>query len=325
MKKQVVICDGLSIFMRHYCANPTMSKHGYHMGGLMGFLGTLRDLGSRFSPSEVLVVWEGGGSIKRRLLDKAYKNGRRPAKLNRYYEDDIPDSADNRNFQIRKLVEVIKMLPIRQIYVPDCEGDDAVAHLARRRLRDSGDAEVIIVSSDRDYYQLISDRVLIWSPGRRKLIDRAACLEEFHVSPENFCLAKAIVGDTGDNVIGVEGVGYKTLAKRFPFLSECVTVDLDRIMEACNQIASRRISKAITSIAASQDLIRKNLRLVSLDAGSLPADIVKRIDGAYDSEHTEGRSNKIEMYRFMIAEGLNNYDIDSLFAAVTQRIENATN
>lgn len=311
--------------MRHYCANPTMSKHGHHMGGLVGFLGTLRDLGSRFSPSEVLVVWEGGGSVKRRLLDKAYKNGRRPAKLNRYYEDDIPDSPDNRNLQIRKLVEVMRMLPVKQIYVPDCEGDDAVAHLARRRIRDCDRSEVVIVSSDRDYYQLIGERISVWSPGRRKMIDRHACLEEFHVSPENFCLAKAIVGDIGDNVTGVEGVGFKTLAKRFPFLSESVRVDLDRVMEACEAAPGRRIPKMISRIAASRELIQKNLRLVSLDAGSLPANIVKRIDDAYDSEHTEGRANKIEMYRFMIAEGLNSYDIDSLFAAITQRIENATN
>ena len=108
MSKKVVICDGLSIFMRHYCANPTMSKQGYHMGGFVGFLGTLRDLGTRFRPTEVIVVWEGGGSKKRRLLDKAYKNGRRPTKLNRFYEDDIPDTTDNRNYQIRKLVEALE-------------------------------------------------------------------------------------------------------------------------------------------------------------------------------------------------------------------------
>lgn len=323
MTKRVVICDGLSIFMRHYCANPTMSKHGHHMGGLVGFLGTLRDLGSRFSPSEMLVVWEGGGSVKRRLLDKAYKNGRRPARLNRYYGDDIPDSTENRNLQIRKLVEALRMLPVRQIYVPDCEGDDAVAHLARRRLRDCESAEVIVVSSDRDYYQLISDRLSVWSPGRRKLIDRDACLEEFFVSPENFCLAKAIVGDTGDNVTGVEGVGYKTLAKRFPFLAGDDTVDLGRVIDACQQATGRRQPKMLGRIVESHELIRKNLRLVSLDAGTLPADIVKKIDGAYDSDQTVGRANKIELYRFMIAEGLNSYDIDSLFAAVTQRIENA--
>ena len=323
MTKRVVICDGLSIFMRHYCANPTMSKHGHHMGGMTGFLGTLRDLGSRFSPSELLVVWEGGGSTKRRLLDKAYKNGRRPAKLNRYYEDDIPDSAANRNMQIRKLVEAIRFLPIRQIYVPDCEGDDAVSHLARRRLRECEECEVIIASSDRDYYQLLSNRLFIWSPGRRKLIDRAGCLAEFHVSPENFCLAKAIVGDVGDNVTGVKGVGFKTLAKRFPFLSTATVADLDDVMDACRAIESKRTPKMVTHILESRDLIRKNLRLVSLDVGTLSGNIVKQIDDAYDAEHTIGRANKIKAYRLMITEGLNNFDVDSLFAAVTQRIEYA--
>ena len=322
MSKKVVICDGLSIFMRHYCANPTMSKQGYHMGGFVGFLGTLRDLGTRFRPTEVIVVWEGGGSKKRRLLDKAYKNGRRPTKLNRFYEDDIPDSTDNRNYQIRKLVEVLRNLPVRQIYVPDCEGDDAVAHLARRRYTDCEECEVVIASSDRDFYQLINDRINIWSPGRRKMVDRDACLEEFHVSPENFCLSKSVVGDVGDNVTGVQGVGYKTLAKRFPFLASDDVLSLQDIFDACSEF-TKRTPKMITNILASRDLIQKNLRLVSLDAGTLPANIVKRIDDAYCSEHTVGKANKISFYRLMTQEGLNSFDVDTLFFAVTPGISHA--
>jgi DNA polymerase-1 len=310
-ERPVVIIDGLSVFMRHYCANPSMSSNGEHMGGFAGFLGSVREISQRFTPSKIVVVWEGGGSKKRRLIDKAYKNGRRPAKLNRYY-DDIPDTQTNRNSQLSKLVSALRHTPVKQIYVPDCEGDDAVAHLTRVVMRDEG-KHVIIVSSDRDFYQLISDSVSVWSPGKRKLIGPAECVEEFNVHPNNFALAKAIVGDPGDHVLGVKGVGYKSLSKRVPGFDSDNQLCFQDVLSVCQ--VSRETSKAkiYVDIPDETERIKKNIRLVSLDAGTLPATIEKKIEEAYKSSVTGGKPNKIELYRMIIREGLSKIDVDSIF------------
>ena len=127
--KPVLIIDGLNFFTRHFVVNPTMSQNGEHLGGFVGFLKGIRLLSERCSPEQIVVVWEGGGSARRRAIFSEYKQGRRPQKLNRYY-DDIPDTISNRNKQVALLVEALKYVPIRQIYVTDCEADDAIAYLS---------------------------------------------------------------------------------------------------------------------------------------------------------------------------------------------------
>ena len=315
MSSKIVIIDGLSVFMRHYCANPTMSQNGDHMGGFAGFLGSLRDVSRRFTPKQIVVVWEGGGSKKRRLIDKAYKRGKKPVKRNRYYGDELPDTHNNRNDQVSKLVTALKHLPIKQIYVPDCEGDDAVAHLSRLIVRD-GSEDVVIVSSDRDFYQLITDRVTIWSPGRRKQINSKECIEEFRVHPNNIFLAKAIVGDSSDNVKGVSGVGYKTLTKRIPGFDQEDIMDLQDVVHVCETSQKTSKAKIYVDIPNELSTIRTNIRLVSLDAGTLPGHIANKIETSYNSSATDGTPNKIELYRFIMHEGLPLLDIDSIFSSL---------
>lgn len=316
-----IIIDGINVFFRHFAANPTINKNGEAAGGIVGFLGSIRDVATRFGPRQIIVAWEGGGSKKRRGIDASYKGGRRPIKLNRFYDDDIPDSIANRNMQVKKLVAALKLLPIRQVYVPDCEGDDIVSHLVNIVLRDSND-NIIIVSSDRDFYQLISDRVCVWSPGRRLLIDKKGCLQEFGVSPCNFCLAKAIAGDTSDQIRGVPGIGFKTLSKFIPAIASEVELNLDTILDTIRFLQTTSKIKSLQTILDYQEKIKHNIRLISLDAGNVPGDIVKRIEAAYDSDHTMGSPNKLELYRMMARDGLNKFDIDSLFISICRTYKN---
>ena len=110
--RPVLIIDGLNFFMRHFVANPTMSDHGNHVGGFVGFLKGLGHLCDRIAPSEIIVAWESGGSPRRRAIFKDYKDKRRPQKLNRYYQDDIPDTTQNRDNQITKIIEALRCVPV---------------------------------------------------------------------------------------------------------------------------------------------------------------------------------------------------------------------
>ena len=82
-----------------------MSKHGYHVGGIVGFLNGIRLLSDKFSPDRIYVIWESGGSQKRRNILPEYKNRRRPQKLNRYYNDEIPDTVQGRDNQISVIIK----------------------------------------------------------------------------------------------------------------------------------------------------------------------------------------------------------------------------
>ena len=225
--KPVLIIDGLNFFTRHFVVNPTMSQNGEHLGGFVGFLKGLRLLSERCSPEQIVVVWEGGGSLRRRAIFSDYKAGRRPQKLNRYY-DDIPDTVSNRNKQVALLVEALKYVPVRQVYVPDCEADDAIAYMTRYYYREH---KCVIVSSDKDLYQLIDGRVTQWSPGQKVYITPDKVKKKFGVSVENFVTTRAFTGDPSDGIKGVPHAGFKSLAKRFPSLGEDRHVSVSDVVQ----------------------------------------------------------------------------------------------
>ena len=107
----------------------------------------------RVSPKRVYVVWESGGSKRKRDLFPDYKQGRRPQKLNRYYEQDIPDTIQNRNYQVKLLVDILSCFPVTQLYVEDSEADDAIGYMCKYKLHTD---ENVVISSDHDFYQLLN-------------------------------------------------------------------------------------------------------------------------------------------------------------------------
>jgi 5'-3' exonuclease len=110
---------------------------GQHIGGIVGFLQSLNLLIANHKPKECVIVWEGGGSTRRRAIYPDYKSRRRPVKLNRFHEGDIPDTVENQTWQVHVLVNAMKNLPVRQIYVSDCEADDVIGYLAKYSYKDS--------------------------------------------------------------------------------------------------------------------------------------------------------------------------------------------
>ena len=104
------------------------------------------------------------------LLISRLNKGRKPQKLNRFYGNDIPDTVENRNYQLAFTIELLKHTPVKQLYIDSCEADDIIGYLAKNTFRDEA---VVIASSDKDYYQLINENVTQWSPGQKKFISKA--------------------------------------------------------------------------------------------------------------------------------------------------------
>src|SRR3990167_3916395 len=116
----ILIFDAQNIFTRHYLANGALSDLGHQVGGIIGFLSSIKNLSETLLPSQIIVCWEGsGGATKKRNLYPEYKQHRKPPKLNRFYKDDIPDTKENKNWQISSLIEILKYLPICQVCVSD--------------------------------------------------------------------------------------------------------------------------------------------------------------------------------------------------------------
>ena len=308
----VLIVDALNLFTRHYVAHPAVGSNGQHVGGIVGFLYSVIGLIERYMPTQVIVVWEGGGSTKKRSLYSEYKQGRRPAKLNRYYDDDLPDTVQNRNQQILVIIEALKHTPICQLYIPDCEADDVIGYISKYSYREN---RKLIASSDRDFYQLLDNKTIIYSPTWKKLVTSKEVREKFRITTQNFCLAKSICGDASDNINGIKGVGFKTLAKRFPVLNEDNDVTIDDIINHSTlMIKEGSKVKAYQNIVENEDVIRRNWKLIYLDTGNLSSSQIKRITSSLDT--FVPIKNKIQIMRILLREGIQTFNVDRMFLAM---------
>ena len=296
--------------MRHFVVNPSMAETGEHVGGFLGFLAGLGNLCENLAPEKVVVVWESGGSIKKRGVDPTYKNGRRPPTLNRYYGDDIPSTAENHNMQVSLLAKALTHLPVTQIYVRDCEADDIIGYLSRYTFKPT---RIVLVSSDRDLYQLIDDRVQQWSPGQKKMITRQDVIDKFGVSSENFISARVFIGDSSDNIKGVKGAGFKSMSKWFPELSGSDFVSYKNIVEEAKILFHDKKGKTIGNIAEAHDLAEKNWKLMYLDTSRLAGAQIQKVERQLEKQ---GKSDKMALMRLLIQSGMQKFDINRYFLAI---------
>ena len=308
----ILLVDGLNLFTRHFVAHPATASTGKHVGGIVGFLYSIVEFVERFRPNHIFVIWEGGGSSRRRSIYSEYKKKRRPEKLNRFYDDDIPDTVENRNHQISTIVDILKQSPVNQIYIPDCEADDVIGYLCKYRFKDN---RKLIISSDKDFYQLLNNNTIIYSPTWKKLVTSKDVLEKFGISPENFCLAKSICGDPSDNINGVKNVGFKTLSKRFPDFSKNKSLTIQDVVDTSADMVKEGTSlKAVINISESEDLIKRNWKLIYLDTLSLSSGQISKIN--YLIDNLDISRDKITMMRIFIREGIQTFNVDRFFLSL---------
>lgn len=302
----VLIIDAMNLFVRSWAAYPQMTSNGEQFGGCIGFLKTLSKITAEVQPSAIYICWEAGGSQRRRSLFSEYKLGRRPEKLNRFYQDDIPDTEDNRKHQNIALLKMLKCAPVCQIYVTDCEGDDVIAYLSRGPMRN---VQKVIASSDKDLFQLLDDRTKIYNLHKKTYVVASDVLEQFRVTAENFALAKALCGDPSDNIPGVKGIGFKKVSTLFPFLGNANDVILDDVFSYCHTHSDE--SRLYTRVLENEDLIKRNWRLVYLDGGMLSASQQTHVDQMI--MNFVPSMDKMTLIRQLIKEGIGDFDVDRFF------------
>tara|TARA_B100000900_G_scaffold416113_1_gene449193 strand:- start:739 stop:1632 length:894 start_codon:yes stop_codon:yes gene_type:complete len=282
-----------------------MSKNGEQIGGVVGFFNNTLKIVERSNPEAVYVIWEAGGSKRKRQLYSEYKTGSRPASLNRYY-DDIPDTLQNRNYQIKTLIDLLSKFPVTQIYVEDAEADDAIGYLSKYKLKQKNK---IIVSSDHDFYQLIDKDLVIWSPTLKSFVGTEKVIQRFGIHPNNFCLAKSISGDSSDNIPGVKGVSYKTLSKYFPrFLNEDDYL-IDEFFDDVKELKKIKKLKILDRLSCStqEALVRRNWKLVHLDLNNLSGSQIKKIDEKI--ENPNNLINNMGAHKILQENGIVSIDL----------------
>lgn len=257
--------------MRGLSASTSLSYDGDPIGGLTSVLHALKRICELTKPNSVVIVFDGeGGSLKRREIYKEYKQQRKPLKMRTNYLD-AADKEQNVHFQFNKLLELLECLPVHVIRLKNVEADDVIGYLCSHYPED----QRIIASGDKDYYQLLNDKTIIYSANKKILLTTKDCINEFGIHPNNFALAKALVGDKSDNIHGVKGLGFKTLVKLFPAMKDPQPIDLAQLFNWCTEKVKEH--PKFQAILNAKDLIIINLQLVNLRETIMGIQNIERI------------------------------------------------
>ncbi len=226
MAEELFIIDGTSCIYRSYHAIPHLStSDGVPTNAVYGFTQTLKKILNTYRPSFVGIALDAKGPSFRHEIFTQYKSERPP----------MPDEL---SVQLPLIKELIRAFNIPVMEKEGFEADDIIATLAQR-LSKSG-IRVVIVTSDKDMFQLVDDGVEIYDYTKDTFLDRKAVVEKIGVEPELIPDFLALVGDRIDFIPGVRGIGEKTAKK---LIARYRTIE--NIYAHLDEIGPRRVKEAL--------------------------------------------------------------------------------
>jgi DNA polymerase-1 len=260
----LLVIDGLNTFIRVFSAVPALNDDGAHIGGVTGFLRSIAANIRQLKPTRCVIIFDGkGGSKRRKKIYPEYKANRaNKTAFNRYQEfASLEDEQDSMRRQFGRLVEYLNCLPITTLAIDNVEADDIMAYIANEIYTDDKN-RVTICSTDRDFLQLVNNRISVWSPIKKKLYTPELMKEEFGFNSSNYLLYRAFIGDKSDNIPGLKGVGPKSLLKYFPMITEDREVSIKELVDHADSI--EKPYKVHKLVSENKKLLELNYRLMQL-------------------------------------------------------------
>ena len=307
--KRVLIVDALNAYLRAYIVDPSVSTNGQPIGGLKGFIKILQKLVRQTKPNAVVICWDGpNGSKKRKTMDKNYKEGRKPIRLNRSVHNLTDDEElQNKIWQQGRVVEYINNMPIIQTMLPEIEADDVISYVKSSTM--FKDWQKVIVSADKDFIQLLDNKTLLFRPIQKEVLSLKTVVEKFGIHPRNFALARAMAGDPSDNLPGVPRVGLGTVAKRFSFLSSDKDFFLEDIMKESKSSKNKKL-KVYQNIVDCEKIIKENYDIMQLSSPQMSIQSKNKIDDIFEGYRPH--YNQTEMRKLMIQDGVLTVNMQNL-------------
>ena len=251
----LVLVDGSSYLYRAFHIpnlQALKSAKGEPTGAIYGVLNMLRRLRNDYQPAEMAVVFDAKGKTFRHEMYPAYKANR-------------PPMPEDLRIQIEPLHELVRALGYPLICVEGVEADDVIGTLAKQA--DAEERSVVISTGDKDLAQLVNRNIQLVNTMSNTVLDEQGVLDKFGVRPDQIVDYLALMGDSSDNIPGVEKVGPKTAAK---WLQEYGS--LDELLKHADDIGG----KAGENLRAAIEQLPLSRQLTTIDCG------VKLDDSAQD-------------------------------------------
>jgi len=240
---KTLLVDGDNLFKIGFHGVRDLFHEGKHIGGLYHFVNTLRRFINEDNYDKVVVFWDGeNNALVRQKLYPNYKMNRRDSLNESKYESQIQQRA-----RIRQYLEEMF---VRQVHVEGNESDDLIAYYCQI----SEDEIKTIFSSDKDYLQLISPKVSVYSPMEKylyKLNDKVK-LHDIKIPHYNIKTYKILSGDKSDNIEGIYYLGEKNLVKYFPELLDSEVSVNDILTKAENLLKEDKDNNVLKNLLSGK-------------------------------------------------------------------------
>lgn len=255
---KLLLIDGSNLLFQMFFGMPAriVNSQGKPIQGTLGFVGALLKIIRKIEPTHIIAIFDGEHENSRGEIDAEYKANRMD--YSEVNEEENPFS------QLPDVYQALTYLGIKYIETTDCEADDMIASYT---LSYRDDTNVVISSFDSDFFQLISERVSVlrYRGEKTVLCTPQFLVEKYGIYSEQYADFKSLVGDTADNIRGVEKVGIKTAASLLRMFGT-----LENVIRNAEKIDKPSVRK---SIFENAERIRKNYELIKLNnTQTLPYD-----------------------------------------------------
>ena len=244
-KKTLYLVDGSYYIYRAYYALRNLSNSkGFPTNGLYGFVGMLKKLFDDFSPEYLIVTFDPRGGSFRNELYPAYKANR-----------DAP--PEDLTPQMPLFRDIVRAYNIPCVELPGYEADDVLGTLGSKAQRE--DFDVVIVTGDKDLYQLVTDRLSLYDTMRDRRIGVDEVKGKFNVAPPQVPDVLGLMGDTSDNIPGVRGVGEKTAGKLIAKYGS-----IEAVLESLDDFKGKKLQERLDE-GRENAFLSRNLATIRLD------------------------------------------------------------
>ena len=304
---KTLIVDGNNLLKIGFHGVKDFYNNGEHVGGTWYFLNTIRKFLEETNFNKVMVFWDSDTNLsQRKLIYPKYK-------MNRKSSPNDKEKTDSFNKQKTRVKQYLEEMFIRQLEVENSEADDLIAYYCQISL----DEEKTIFSSDKDLTQLISEKVLIYSPNLKSYYRFGDNIKfkDCSIPHYNVMTFKILAGDTSDNIDGISLMGEKTLIKFFPEILDLKTSLTDILTKGelllkeqqKNVVLGNLLSGKTKEGIMGDDFFKINKKLVDLSEPLIDEEGKEMVREYYsESMDPDGRGHR-NLIRMMMDDGFFKY------------------
>lgn len=284
-----ILIDGNNLANRAMHANGNLSrKDGVKTGCVFTSLRMIRSIAETFKPESICIAWDLGRSVARKTLYPEYKANRDAKNKDELALFEYHDYLR----QVERLKDYLKNLPVIQLSYSQVEADDIIAVICKTSIEQNNQNDIMIISADEDFVQLVSSGIKVYDPIKKMYIDNEHIKKKYNIDVKYYLFYKAMVGDKSDNIKGIKGFGPTGAAA----ILNSQIMEITKL-DQLKTLAQTQAGKKFRDFEDNFEIVERNYKLVNLlDVAEMLGEDVK-IKIAKEFANSEIKLDANEIFR----------------------------